>query len=197
MRHGQTAWNALRRFQGQTDIPLDDAGRAQARALAGHLRREEFFAAYASDLSRARETAETILAGRDVPLVLEPRLREMRFGDWEGLDWTQIRERYPQLPETGWSDPNGYTPAGGERFDEVHERVAQVLADLRERAEPGRKILVVTHAGVLHSFVHVLAPAGIPPLRIRFETAGLTRIRLEGDRAELTALNERPAVPSR
>lgn len=197
MRHGQTAWNALRRFQGQTDIPLDDEGRAQARALAAHLQKEAISAAFSSDLCRARETAETILTGREVPLILEPRLREMRFGDWEGLDWTEIRERYPQVPEGAWSDPNGYTPTGGERFEEVHERVADVIAGLRERTAPEERVLIVTHAGVLHSFVHVLAPAGVPPLRIRFQTASLTRIRLHGDRAELATLNERPVVSSR
>src|SRR6185312_15715231 len=192
VRHGQTAWNAARRFQGQTDVPLDDEGRTQARSLAAYLHEVPIEFAIASDLSRARETAETILADRGVPLVLEPRLREMRFGDWEGLDWAQIRERYPHLPEAGWSDPRQYTPEGGEKFDDVHARVAEVLAEVRERIQPGQRALVVTHAGILHSVMHVLQPSGVPPLRIRFQTASITRVRLNGEGAELTTLNEHP-----
>ncbi len=192
MRHGQTAWNAARRFQGQTDVPLDDEGRSQARSLAAFLRDQPIDLALASDLSRARETAETILQGRDIPLALEPGLREMRFGDWEGLDWTQIRERYPHLPEGSWSDPREYTPAGGESFDEVHRRVGEVIERVRAQIVPGQRALLVTHAGVLHSVMHVLKPGGVPPLRIRFHTASVTRVRLDGERAELVALNLHP-----
>lgn len=192
VRHGQTAWNATRRFQGQTDVPLDDEGRTQALSLAKYLRDVPIALALASDLSRARETAETILQDRDIPLVLDPRLREIRFGDWEGLDWTEIRARYPHLPEAGWSNPREYTPEGGERFDDVHARVAEVLAEVRGRIEPGQRALVVTHAGILHSVMHVLQPSGVPPLRIRFQTASITRVRLNGETAELATLNEHP-----
>ncbi len=192
VRHGQTAWNALRRFQGQTDVPLDDFGRAQARMLADYLRKFPIARAFSSDLSRARETAEIILAGRDVPLVLEPRLREMRFGDWEGLDWAQIRERYPQLPEAGWANPREYTPAGGERFEDVHRRVREVIAAIRDQLGADDRGLIVTHAGILHSIMHVLKPSGIPPLRIRFQPASVTRIRVDQDGAELATLNEYP-----
>jgi len=114
----------------------------------------------------------------------------MRFGAWEGLDWPQIRERYPHLPEAGWSNPREYTPAGGESFDEVHVRVAEALVEIRERILPGQRALFVTHAGVLHSMIHVLRPNGVPPLRFRFETASITRVQLDGDRAELASLNE-------
>ena len=192
VRHGQTAWNVLRRFQGQTDIPLDEEGRAQARALATYLRAEPIVVAASSDLTRARETAEAIMAGRDVPLHLEPRLREMRFGDWEGLDWTQIRERYPHLPEAGWSNPREYTPEGGEPFEDVHVRVGEVLDEMRERLLPGQRALIVTHAGILHSMMHVLQPRGISPLRVRFQTASITRVHLNGDHVELATLNEHP-----
>lgn len=173
-------------------MPLDEEGRLQARALAAYLKKERIDFAVASDLSRASETAETILEGRDIPLVLETRLREMRFGEWEGLDWTQIRERYPHLPEGSWSDPREYTPEGGESFDEVHERVGAVLAYIREKIVPGQRALIVTHAGVLHSVMHVLKPAGVLPLRIRFHTASVTRVRIVGTQAELVTLNQHP-----
>src|ERR1700744_997778 len=97
VRHGRTAWNASRRFQGKTDIPLDDEGRSQARALAAHLRDEHFDVALSSDLVRARTTAETILGDRGLPLELTPAFREMQFGLWEGLTWDEIIARWPGL----------------------------------------------------------------------------------------------------
>jgi probable phosphoglycerate mutase len=198
VRHGQTAWNAARRFQGQTDVPLDEHGRAQARNLGEYLRKYEIAHAFTSDLSRARDTAAAIVADRDVPLIEEPRLREMRFGDWEGLDWSQIRERHPHLPEGGWSDVRTYVPAGGETLDELNARIAAALGEIRGRVKSGERALIVTHAGVLHSLMHVLAPSGIPPMRIRFAPASITRIRFEDGRTELVSFNEHPiVVPSR
>ena len=198
VRHGQTAWNAARRFQGQTDVPLDEHGRGQAQKLGVYLRRLEIAHAFTSDLSRARETAQAIVADRDLRLIEEPRLREMRFGDWEGLDWNQIRERYPQLPETGWSEVRNYTPGGGETFDELNARIAEVLAEIRERLGNDQRALIVTHAGVLHSLLHVLAPRGVPPMRIRFAPASVTRIKVEKHGTELLSFNELPViVPTR
>jgi broad specificity phosphatase PhoE len=84
VRHGRTAWNAVRRFQGRTDVPLDEEGRAQAQALAVHLRGERFDLALSSDLSRAAATAAAIGAACGVAIELEPRLREMQFGSWRG-----------------------------------------------------------------------------------------------------------------
>ncbi len=100
VRHGRTAWNADKRFQGHTDIPLDDEGRAQATALAALLRNERIDAAASSDLARAAETARIVLGPRDVALRLDPDWREMQFGDWEGLTWEQILAANPQLDAT-------------------------------------------------------------------------------------------------
>lgn len=163
-----------------------------------YLRKYDVAHAFTSDLSRARETAQAIVADRGIELIEEPRLREMRFGDWEGLDWSQIRERYPHLPEGGWSDVRTYVPAGGETFDELNLRIAEVVDEIRERLEAGERALIVTHAGVLHSLMHVLAPSGVPPMRIRFTPASVTRIRFEEGRAELVTVNETPViVPTR
>lgn len=154
--------------------------------------------AFTSDLSRARDTAQAIVADRDVPLIEEPRLREMRFGDWEGLDWGQIRERHPHLPERGWTDVRTYVPTGGETFEEVNARIAEFVDEVRSRMKSDERALIVTHAGVLHSLMHVLAPSGIPPMRIRFAPASVTRIRFEDGRTELVSFNEHPiVVPTR
>ena len=109
VRHGQTAWNAQKRFMGQLDIPLDETGRAQVAALGNRLKDEHVDMIYASDLSRAWDTAlaiESCLASHADPSALpavagyrikpDPRLREMNFGDWQGLTYAEIQERDPQ-----------------------------------------------------------------------------------------------------
>lgn len=118
----------------------------------------------------------------------------MRFGDWEGLDWNEITERHPELPKEGWTNPRLYIPRGGESFEALNERIASFLADLRVGLAPDGRALIVTHAGVLHGMVAVLAPAGSVPLRIRFLTASVMRLRLDGEHAELIRLNEQPAA---
>jgi hypothetical protein len=89
-RHGETDWNAQARWQGHADTPLNERGRTQAQALAGRLAAVPFAAAYASDLRRARETAEIVVDGRDLPLRIDPRLREIDVGSWQGLTNDEI-----------------------------------------------------------------------------------------------------------
>jgi broad specificity phosphatase PhoE len=190
VRHGRTAWNEAGRFQGQTDIPLDEEGRAQARRLAARLRDERYDAAFASDLARARETAETILAERAETLALDPRWREMRFGSWEGLTWAQIVERDPELALDRATKPRFYTPSGGESFDDVCARVERALADLLRAVPNGANVLIVTHAGPLHALLRVtLGDERSDALGVRFTPASLTRLRWNGANWELVALN--------
>jgi broad specificity phosphatase PhoE len=189
VRHGRTAWNALRRFQGQTDIPLDDEGLAQAQALAAHLRDERFDLALASDLSRARTTAEAILGDRDVVLELSPEFREMHFGAWEGLTWDEIVGRWPELDISGEKVPMYYTAEGGESWDALCARVDAALRNLAARMGAGERALIVSHAGVMHAIVRSLT--GAPSTTIRFSPGGIIRAR--GSFAggwELTAINE-------
>src|SRR6202042_1801307 len=153
VRHGRTSWNALRRFQGQTDIPLDDEGLAQAQALAAHLRDERFDLALASDLTRARTTAEAILGDRDVVLELSPEFREMHFGLWEGLTWDEITARWPDLAIAGEKVPMHYTAGGGESWDALCARVDAALRATTARMGPNDRALIVSHAGVMHGIV--------------------------------------------
>ncbi|MBD5634335.1 MAG: histidine phosphatase family protein, partial [Candidatus Eremiobacteraeota bacterium] len=113
VRHGRTAWNATGRFQGHTDVPLDEEGRSQARGVARLLEAERFDVAVSSDLVRARETAEIVLGGGPPPVESDPRWREMRFGAWEGLVWNEIVERQPELAARPSTTPRFYTPPGG------------------------------------------------------------------------------------
>jgi broad specificity phosphatase PhoE len=130
VRHGETDWNADGRLQGQTDRPLSDFGRRQAQRLADELADEELEAIYASDLSRARQTAE-ILGGRlGLAIVLDPDLREKDWGTWEGLTASE-RDRVEFV---------------GESTEAHQERTLRALRRIAER-HPGGRVLVVTHGG--------------------------------------------------
>jgi len=190
VRHGRTSWNLDGRFQGQTDVPLDETGRAQARAVGAALAGERFDCAVSSDLARASETAELVLAGRALVLECDPRWRELRFGAWEGLAWPEIVERYPSLAERSPTAARFYAPAGGESFDELSARIGEALAALGRRVPAGGRALAVTHAGPLHACLRVLlGEQEANALAVRFSPAGITRLRLSPGGATLTELN--------
>jgi len=131
VRHGETDWNADGRLQGQTDRPLSEFGRRQARQLADELAREELEAIYSSDLSRARETAEIVAERLGLPVVLDPDLREKDWGTWEGLTAVE-RDRVEFV---------------GESTEAHQERILRALRRISERHPDGGRILVVTHGG--------------------------------------------------
>lgn len=141
-RHGQTTWNAESRYQGQTDIPLDDTGIAQAGRAAQQLATLRPDALFSSDLSRAQQTAAALSELTGLPVTLDKDLRERNGGDWEGLSDTEIRERYPEQRAT-WSPPNGEpTPV-------VADRVAAAYARIADDMEPGQLVVVVGHGASL------------------------------------------------
>jgi broad specificity phosphatase PhoE len=189
VRHGRTAWNADLRFQGHTDIPLDDEGRAQATALGTLLAGERIDAAVTSDLARAAETARIVLGKRSLPLRLDPDWREMRFGDWEGLTWPQIVAANPQLDAAQATSARAYAPAGGESFAELCVRVGRAADRIAGEVGEDGVALVATHAGPLHALLHVLLGEDEAPT-VRFLTASVTRFRRVGGVWRLTSLNE-------
>jgi broad specificity phosphatase PhoE len=141
-RHGETDWNRQLRIQGSSDVELNELGREQARVLAKELADVELDAIYASDLSRARDTAEAVAATKDLPVHLDPRLRERAFGSWEGLTREDIEERF--RPE---DRPDGETD------EEVRARVLAAIEDIASE-HPGEQVLVVSHGGALNALWH-------------------------------------------
>jgi broad specificity phosphatase PhoE len=143
-RHGQTDWNLERRWQGHADLPLNDTGRSEAQALGEALAGYGIEAVYSSDLVRARETAEIVGARLGMPVVLDPRLREVDVGEWAGLTTAEVEERFPEghrrrrEGQTGWET--------GEQFEAMERRVAEALLEIAA-AHPAARVLVVTHGG--------------------------------------------------
>ena len=198
VRHGRTAWNADGRFQGATDVPLDDVGRAQARAVAALLAHDRFARAVSSPLSRARETAELVLGTRGPALDVDERWREMAFGAWEGLTWPQIVARYPELDDAGATAPKTYVPEGGESFDDACARVRAALAALDAAATDDDRVLVATHAGPLHALLRVvMGETDATALGVRFSPASVTRVRVGPGGGRVVDLNRTaPELPA-
>ena len=148
IRHGETTWNVDTRIQGQLDIPLNANGRWQAERLADALRGEPLQAIYASDLTRAWETAQYLSRTTGVGLTKEIGLRERGFGDFEGKTFAEIEQ---QLPEQSlrWRkrDPE-FSPAGGESLRALRSRVVEAAQRLAAQ-HPGEQIALVGHGGVM------------------------------------------------
>ena len=136
VRHGETDWNAQHRWQGHADTQLNDRGRAQAYSLRDQLADVPFQAAYASDLRRASETAQIVAAGRDLLVTIDPALRELDIGSWEGLTEAQVMERFGDRQRLD-----------GETKKAFRLRVLSTIERIG-RAHEGAIVLVVTHAGV-------------------------------------------------
>jgi len=148
VRHGETDWNSQRRYQGQSDIPLNRTGILQARKIASRLSKEKIDAIYSSDLSRARETAERIAQPHNLKVTSDARWRELSFGDWEGLTYPEIQAKAPDELALWESDFTGYAPSHGETLTQLTARVLSAFDELRALHEE-KTVLIVSHGGPL------------------------------------------------
>jgi broad specificity phosphatase PhoE len=198
-RHGETDWNAERRFQGHADRPLTARGRAQAAALAERLAAVELAAVVASDLARALRTAEAVAARRGLPVRVERDLREVDVGSWTGRTAAQVREDEPDAYDRWRDGLPGWS--GGETYDAMAARtVAAVLRVAADLGRDGRPLLLVGHGGTIRALE---AAADREPLRsvrtrrpvvangslwaVRATPSGLVGFRAGADPAGLAA----------
>lgn len=142
VRHGETDWNRDHRVQGHTDVPLNEEGRRQARALSGLLDGHVFDAVYSSDLSRALETATILAEPRLLAVRTLESLREKNFGTWEGLTDVDVHERFGDPGPGGWGD--------AETADEMAARTVGVLLGIGDD-HGGETVLVITHGGPMRA----------------------------------------------
>jgi alpha-ribazole phosphatase/probable phosphoglycerate mutase len=177
-RHGQSVWNAERRFQGVTDVPLSGLGMEQARALGRALRGYRLAAAYVSPFRRALETAELALEGTGVPLVPLEDLRELSLGQWEGCTVEEISGREGD-PYRAWLHaPHDCPPPGGEPLEAVSARVRAAVDRIAAAHAPGDDVAVIAHGGVISVYACALLGCSFNQLwRLRVDNASLTVVR--------------------
>lgn len=148
VRHGETDWNRDTRIQGHTDIALSDKGRWQAERLARALGEETITAFYASDLSRALETAAAVARAHGQTVKTHKGLRERAFGHFEGLTWAEIEAHHPQDALAWRKRVPDFAPPGGESLLQLRARVTAAVDELAAR-HPGEQVMLVAHGGVL------------------------------------------------
>jgi len=154
-RHGRTTWNAAGRFQGQADPPLDALGQEQSRRAASYLALDPPDLILTSDLERATSTTAALTNLIDTPVRVEPRLREIDLGDWQGLTRDEVAAKYPkQYAE--WLDGRPVLDRGGETRAQLDARVLAGLGDIEVD-----HVLLVTHGGTSRSVIEVLLD--LPP----------------------------------
>ena len=191
IRHGETVWNRDKRFQGQTDVDLTEKGTAQAELVAQRLSREKLDLVLASDLRRASETAKAVARLAGCPVELDPALREMHFGVWQGYTREEIESRFDEAFTRYMGDALDGRPTGGETFHEVLTRVADSLTRVVTRLPEGR-IGVIAHGGTIRAALcHYL---GWDPRRrgvYRLENCSITLLEVRPTFVSLHYLNDR------
>ena len=153
LRHGITEWNIIHKLQGRTDIPLAEEGREMARKACEQYKDIHFDVAFCSPLVRAKETAELVLAGRNLPIIYDDRLKEICFGDFEGTEFVFDKPEHPIYKF--FKDPEHYVaPANAEGFAELFARTGNFLI---ERVDPllaeGKDVLIIGHGAMNSSII--------------------------------------------
>lgn len=186
VRHGETDWNRARRIQGTTDIPLNETGRAQAREAATAIRaasRDMPATIVASDLSRARETAEIMAAELGLPAPrLYPGLRERGYGEAEGIDSAEFFRR--------WGDWHTAEVPGAEPWPLLRRRALEALAeavrDHRAATAPGEaSLIVVTHGALIREVIRHASGGEFPPAGTRLANGSAHELLFERDHVRL------------
>lgn len=191
VRHGESEWNKIGRYQGQEDAPLSDLGRQQADALAQRLKREKLDAIFASPLQRAANTARAIAEFHpDVPFYTENALLEIHHGDWQGLYSKDVKERYgPELREWQLYPTRSQMP-NGESFSNILKRVV----DFKEKLElqyPDKTLLLSTHDVVVKILVADALGINMDRInRLWITNASISVIEYGNDLPYLVSLSE-------
>jgi probable phosphoglycerate mutase len=180
-RHGETDWNRDGRWQGHADPPLNDTGRRQAHELAAALRGEPIAAVYASDLRRARETAEIVAADLGLPVTVDERLREVDVGAWSGLTMADLEERFPDSVRRWRGADPAHSFGDGETYAAMGERVVAAVEEIVGR-HADERVLVVGHGGPIRSLLAHSAGISYEEQRHRkahVDNCGVTRFAVE------------------
>ena len=162
IRHAQTVWNAAGRIQGQADPELSDAGRKQCELVAGRLASTSIDALYASDLSRARQTAEAVASRHPgLPVQVDAGLREIDLGAWEGATRATLQAGWPELFNQWQQQPSWGLVPDGEGALAFHARVLDTFSRIAATSGGEASVAVVTHIGVLRTLLSTIV--GAPP----------------------------------
>ncbi|MCX7781947.1 MAG: alpha-ribazole phosphatase [Negativicutes bacterium] len=190
VRHGQTTWNSELKYQGHTDTELSALGIEQAKIVARRLAKYPIAGVYASDLSRAYQTAEHIAAVHGLPVCQMPELREIKFGDWEGLTYEAVRQKWPEMIDRFFSFADEIKIPGGESFSQLKERAMSAIVRLTERHK-GETAVIVSHGGTIRTIICAALNIHLNYVwNIRQDNTAVNIIEYYPERAIVTLLND-------
>ena len=190
VRHGKTDWNETGRCQGISDVPLNSAGIEQAEKLAFSLRDEKIDLIYSSDLVRAKVTAEKIAGHHPIDVNVRDDLREMDQGIFEGLDFSYIQEKYPDVLEHWREDPDTLQLPGGESLTGVQQRALDAIEDIKSRFG-SQNIVVVSHNMVIGTLFCSFTGSPLKKLRDYIvDEASKSIVEIYDDRFVIISFND-------
>jgi broad specificity phosphatase PhoE len=190
IRHGESTWNAERRWQGAMDPPLSKAGRAQADRVATALEPVPLQAVYCSPLQRAQDTAVAVAAPHALPVEPVADLREIAFGEWESLGSNEVERRFGALLEEWWRRPDQVQIPGAEPLAAGRERAVAALRTIVGR-HPGARVAIVAHGGVNKLILLTLLRAPLASFwRLSQSNACINVVEFDGPRGRILAVNE-------
>jgi probable phosphoglycerate mutase len=200
MRHGETCTDGVKRYIGQTDLPLSPRGRAQAEAWGRHLRPIPLAAIVSSDLTRARESAAIIAGRREIPLEVAPGLREISLGRWEKMAFSALREQAPGEFFKRGAAIDTHRPPGGESFLDLQRRAVaafhRIVTDTL--GDTDGQLLIVAHAGVNRVILcHLLEMPLANLFRLGQDSACLNTIHRRKDGYRILGVNQAPPCNDR
>lgn len=192
LRHGEVETRYQRVFGGRIDMDLSPQGRAQAEALAKYLQQTKFDAIYSSPMKRAQQTLAPLLANYKIASTTMPDLCEVHFGDWTGLSWQEVHDKY-QVSAFQWLEmlEQAAVP-NGECARTFRARIEPCLKQILKN-HSGQNVAVVCHGGVIRMFLSILLNLPLPKLaHFEIEYASLTQVVLHPHKTEVQLLNFTP-----
>ena len=196
VRHGETMYNAQRRYTGQSDIPLNTLGERQAAALGESLATDRFDVIVTSDLERTRVTAEAIAHIHGLAIREDIDLRELAFGEWEGYTYDEVLAKDANRAAQWRVDPAKYAPPGGETVAQLRDRCARALKRWKTQY-PEASVLWVTHGGLIGVLLcHVLGLDLKRRWQFSHDNASISVLHIRGDRVTIVRLNETAHIRS-
>lgn len=191
IRHGRVAWNAKSAYTGWTDVPLDECGREEAALVAQRLKTVNLAAVYSSDLCRARNTAEIIASQHPLGVEIEPNLKEVNYGEWEGLSIDEVKNAYGEVFYKSWADdPERVRIPGGETFGELRDRAVPAIKRIAS-LHPGGIVAIVAHRSVNRVLIcHWLGLGVNSYKKIEQYNGAINSIAFRGNPAAIETVND-------
>jgi alpha-ribazole phosphatase len=189
IRHAETEWNRKQKYQGHQDISLNSKGKKQAQKLSKYLSNKKIDMIYSSDLKRAYTTAQIINNFHKLKIRKKQGLKELSFGQWEGMTYDEIEKKAPDLLKQWIRNPIKTKPPGGEDLNSFHQRVINTFKEILKQNND-ENILVFTHGGVIKVYLCFILNLDLKDYwKFEISSTGRTVINFYGDNCIIKSVN--------